>query len=81
MFGCKIRSQINADYYVDSCVVDKHSSCRDGCLILLLEFAVLGEEVGCKWLCHGVDESKALMDLINLRTAAPCENRDLSIMY
>ena len=53
--------------YMYAGVVQEHSSCINGPLELLLELAVPGEEVGCKWLSHGVDDAKTLMDLINLK--------------
>jgi hypothetical protein len=52
--------------YVDAGVVDYRGSCRNFALKLILELAVLGEEVCCQRLRHGLDQSKALMDLVNL---------------
>jgi hypothetical protein len=53
--------------YMYAGVVQEHSSCRNGPLELVLELAVPGEEVGCKGLSQGVNETKALMDLVNLK--------------
>jgi hypothetical protein len=52
--------------YVDAGVIEYHPSCRNVSLKLALQLAVLAEEVGCQWLGHGVDQSKALMDLVHL---------------
>jgi hypothetical protein len=52
--------------YVDAGVVDYRGSCRNFALKLILELAVLGEEVCCQRLRHGVDQGKALMDIVNL---------------